>query len=107
MIIKNPENGNCIVVAPHEPFVKEEYTAYYYTEETEENIFKVFPKSRSLLKTIGTRLIIKKADVVEEKIEVLSSDGEPAITGYNVFISNIEPIDTNLLALEIRYDWKN
>lgn len=106
MIIKNPENGNCIVVTPHEPFVKEEYTAYCYTEETEENIFKVFPKSRNLLKATGTHLIIK-ADVVEEKIEVLSPNGEPVGTGYNVFISNIEPIDANLLALEIKYDWKN
>lgn len=106
MIFKNPENGNCIVVTPHEPLDKEEYTAYYYTEETEENIFKVFPKSRNLLEATGTRLIIK-ADAVEEKIEVLSPNGEPVSTGYNVFISNIEPIDTNLLALEIKYDWKN
>lgn len=106
MIIKNPENGNCIVVTRHEPFDKEEYTAYCSTEETEENIFKVFPKSRNLLKATGTHLIIK-SDVVEEKIEILSSDGEPVITGYNVFISNIEPIDSNLLALEIKYDWKN
>ena len=106
MILRNSENGNCIVVTPHEPLVKEEYTAYFYTEETEEYIFKVFPKSRNLLKATGTHLIIK-ADVVEEKIEIISSDGEFVITGYNVFISNIEPIDSNLLALEIKYDWKN
>lgn len=106
MILRNPENGNLIVVTPHESFDKEEYTAYCSTEETEENIFKVFPKSRNLLKATGTHLIIK-ADVVEEKIEVLSPNGEPVSTGYNVFISNMEPIDSNLLALEIKYDWKN
>lgn len=106
MILRNPENGNCIVVIPREPLYKEEHTEYVSSKETKENILKVFPKSAVLLDIINERRVVKKSDCVEEKIEVLGSNGEQAKTIFDAFVSNIEPIDTNLMALEIKYDWK-
>lgn len=107
MILKNPENGSSIVVIPREPLYREEYTDYVSSKETKENILKVFPKSAVLLNIINERRVVKKSDCVEKEIAVLDSNGEPIQTIFNAFVSNIEPIDSNLLALEIKYDWKN
>ena len=108
MILKNPENGSSIVVIPRKILYKEEYTEYVSSKETKENILKVFPKSVVLLNIINDeRRVVKKSDCVEKEIAVLDSNGEPIQTIFNAFVSNIEPIDSNLLALEIKYEWKN
>jgi hypothetical protein len=104
-IIRNPETGACIKAAEY-PKENEKYAAYIATKETKDKVFKVFPKSLKLLESAGTGLIIK-ADCVEDKLEILTLNGEPYKTMYNGCISSYETLPFCGILYKIEFDWMN
>ena len=105
MILRNPENGNCICIDKNFLTSKHEYYGSFITKEPIENVLLVFPKSFDclMLRTASTAF---KTEYAEEKVELLDNSCKICATFRNIYLTEQEELENGNTKYEIRYDWE-
>ena len=105
MILRNPENGNCICIDKDFLTSKHEYYGSFITKEPIENVLLVFPKSSNFLMLCAAS-IASKSEFAEDKVELLDNSCEICATFRNIYLTGQEELDNGNTKYEIRYDWE-
>ena len=105
MILRNPDNGNCIRIENNSLIKEVEYYGSFITKEQIENVLSVFPKSSNIF-TLSNRNTYSKSEFAEDKVELLTDDCEICTTFRNIFLNCKEELDDGNTKYEICFDWK-